>query len=460
MSISWYDFLIMSGIISGSVIPGVKENLINWNYDDDEKHRVENHLESLGINFISNSESTIILDPNMEFDQIDPLLQKNYRGGHESGEPNITRDIDLVEPPMRGVVVQINRLGLPTTGSCAGHIHQNGRTLPWLTFITRKDTQIALELFKSFSIPVQYHFLNGIQLRAERDELYRLSLRLSEIRSIEHIKNSIFETRKQTLLELLRIPGETGNEEAVRQYVIDELEKINSKRRYLEFRVDDAGNILGSTISLRTRRRISRRSTEDSGKKMLLAAHLDVKSEFSPSDQLIEKDNIIKRQNGILGADDRAGVAIILNLLKEVGDFRDIPSLKFIFTVGEEKGQYGAEAIDPDFYEDVSCGISLDRQNCHDIVYKSSSKEYSNLEFAERVARVSSQIFSDENVFVPCQGGVSDLRVWSEKDARPCVNLSVGYFDEHKENERLNLICWDRTHQLVAELIGRFSLGY
>jgi len=449
----------MSGIISGSVVPSVKENVINWNYDDDEKHRVENHLESLGINFISNSKSTIILDPKMEFDQIDPLLQKYYRGGHESGEPNITRDIDLVEPPIRGVVVQINRLGLHTIGSCAGHIRQNRRTRPWLSFSTRKDTQIALELFKSFSIPVQYHFLNGIKFNAERDELYQLSLRLSEIRSIEHIKNSIFESRKRTLFELLRIPGETGNEEAVREYVLDELEKINSKSRYLEFRVDDAGNILGFTDSPRKKSRNYGRSNGALCKKMLLAAHLDVKSEFSPSDQLIVKDNIVSRQKGILGADDRAGVAIILNLLKELGDFRDIPSLKFIFTVGEEKEQYGAEAIKTDFYEDVSCGISLDRRNCHDIVYKSSSKEYSNLEFAERVARVSSRIFSEENVFVPCQGGISDLRVWSEKDARPCVNLSVGYFDEHTDKERLDLICWDRTHQLVAEIIGRFSLG-
>ena len=79
MSISWYDFLIMSGLISGSVVPSVKENVINWNYDD-EKHRVETHLESLGIKFTSNYESIIILDPKMEFDQIDPLLQKNYRG--------------------------------------------------------------------------------------------------------------------------------------------------------------------------------------------------------------------------------------------------------------------------------------------------------------------------------------------------------------------------------------------
>ena len=200
------------------------------------------------------------------------------------------------------------------------------------------------------------------------------------------------------------------------------------------------GNILGSTISLRTRRRIPRRSSEDSGKKMLLAAHLDVKGEFSSSDQLIERNNIVSREKGILGADDRAGVSIILNLIKEVGDYREVPPLKFIFTVGEEEGQYGAESIDPDFFEDVSFGISLDRRNCKDIVYKSNSKEYSNLEFAERVARVSSRIFSEENAFVPCQGGISDLRVWSEKDTRPCVNLSVGYFDEHTDKERLDLI--------------------
>lgn len=72
---------------------------------------------------------------------------------------------------------------------------------------------------------------------------------------------------------------------------------------------------------------------------------------------------------------------------------------------------------------------------------------------------MSSRIFSEENAFVPCQGGISDLRVWSEKDTRPCVNLSVGYFDEHTDKERLDLICWDRTHQLVAELIARFSLS-
>lgn len=458
MSVSWSEFLIMSGIISDKSVLRVKNNTIQCDPDLD-RFFIERRFKILGINFESSHGAITILDPMLDLDEVDKLLQQTYEGGVESGEENITSNIELVEPPMRGIVVQINRLGLKTSGSCAGHIRQNRRTLPWLSFYNRKDSQIALELFKSFSIPVQYYYPDGIQLNAERDELYRLSLKLSEIRNLDHITNSIFETRKQTLIELLRIPGKTGNEEAVREYVLSELEKINSLGNYLDFRVDNAGNILGSTISLRTRRRIPGRSSEDSGKKMLLAAHLDVKGDFSSSDQLIERNNIVSREKGILGADDRAGVSIILNLLKEVGDYSEVPPLKFIFTVGEEEGQYGAESIDPDFFEDVSFGISLDRRNCKDIVYKSNSKEYSNLEFAERVARVSSRIFSEENAFVPCQGGISDLRVWSEKDTRPCVNLSVGYFDEHTDKERLDLICWDRTHQLVAELIARFSLS-
>jgi hypothetical protein len=456
MSISWFEFLIMSGIISDSSVPRVNENVVQWNYDQDY-HNVKTQLEKLGINFESSHGSVIILDPELDFYQIDPLLQKHYRGGNECGERNITRDINLVEPPIRGVVAQINRLGLKTSGSCGGHSNQNRDTHPWLTFLNRNDALIAIELFKSLLITVKYRDLNRIDIYVARDELYQLALRLCEIRSIEKIKRNIFEIRKKTLFELLQIPGETGNEEAVTSYVLAELAKLKTINRRISYFVDKEGNILGSTIPMRNRSGRSRKPNGTFNKKMMFAAHLDVKRKFSPMDRLIEKNGTVTREKGILGADDRAGVAIILNLLKEVGNIRTIPPFKFVFTVGEEQGQYGAEAIDPEFFEDVSFGISLDRKNCKDIVYRSNSQEYSTLEFAEGVARVSSRIFSKENAFIPCQGGVSDLSVWSEKDARPCVNLSVGYFDEHTDDERLDLICWDRTHQLAKELISWYN---
>lgn len=453
MSISWYEFLIMSGIISGLSVPSVNKNVIQWNYDQDFCH-IERQLEKLDINFESSYRSIIILDPELEFDQIDTLLQEHYGGPGECGERSITRDIDLVEPPIRGVVAQINRLGLKTSGSCGGHLNQNRVTRPWLTFLNRNDAQIAFELFKSLSIKVKYFDLNKIDIVVARDELYQLALRLSEIISIEHIKKNLFEMRKKTLFELLQISGETGNEEAVREYVLAELAKLKTKDRRLSYSVDGEGNILGSIIPFSGTRRNSGRSNEAYSKKMMLAAHLDVKREFSPTDQLVEKNNIVYREKGILGADDRAGVAIILNLLKEVGNIRNIPPFKFVFTVGEEQKQYGAEAIDPEFFEDVSFGISLDRRDCKDIIYKSSSQDYATLEFAEGVARVSRRIFAEEDKFVPCEGGISDLRVWSDKYTRPCVNLSVGYSNEHHDSECLDLICWDRTHQFAKELIS------
>jgi len=446
----------MSGIVSGSAIPSVKENVFNWNYNN-EKFRVENHLEILGINFSSDYESITILDPQLEFDQIDQLLRRDYCGGQENGEQNIISNISCVEPPIRGVVVQLNRLGLLTAGSCAGHIQQNRRTLPWISFFTRNDTLVASELFKSLSIPIDYYSLDRLQINVTTNELYRLALKLSEIRSVDDVRKGIFKVRKRTLLELLQIPGETGNENSVREYVIAKLKDHKRECRRLFFSVDRQGNILGSTIPSRGLGRGIGRAGQALRKKMMFAAHLDVVQEFSPSDKVVMKGNIVSRERGILGADDRAGVAIILNLLREVGGVRNCPPFKFVFTVGEEQGQYGAEAIDLDFFEDVSFGISLDRQCCRDIVYKSPSQEYSTREFAERVERVSSRIFTEENKYVPCEGGVSDLRVWSNKDTRPCVNLSVGYCKAHSNEEYLDLSCWDRTHQLAKELISRYN---
>ena len=295
MSISWSDFLIMSGIISGAAVPNVNENVITWNYDD-QKHRVEKHLEIMGINFSVDNESIKILDPQLEFDQIDPLLRRDYKGGRENGEPNIVRNISYVEPPIRGVVVQLNRLGLPTIGSCAGHTQQDRRTPPWVAFSNRNDAQVALELFKSLSIPVDYYFLDSLYMKVTTDVLYRLALRLSEIRSIDHVRNNILDLRKKTLFNLLQIPGETGNEGAVRDYVISELNNLRTKWRRLDFSVDFEGNILGSINPYRKMGRGTGRANQGPSKKMMLAAHLDVVREFSPADKLVVEGNIVSRE--------------------------------------------------------------------------------------------------------------------------------------------------------------------
>ena len=64
MSISWYEFLIMSGIISGASVPSVSENVIEWDFCH-EQRQVERQLEMLDINFKSSDGSIIIIDPEM-----------------------------------------------------------------------------------------------------------------------------------------------------------------------------------------------------------------------------------------------------------------------------------------------------------------------------------------------------------------------------------------------------------
>ena len=83
-----------------------------------------------------------------------------------------------------------------------------------------------MDLFKSLSIPVDYYFLDSLTINVPTDELYRLALKLSEIRSVNNVRNGILEERKRTLFDLLQIPGETGNESDVRNYVIGELENL------------------------------------------------------------------------------------------------------------------------------------------------------------------------------------------------------------------------------------------
>jgi len=67
------------------------------------------------------------------------------------------------------------------------------------------------------------------------------------------------------------------------------------------------------------------------------------------------KGNIWTRNLGILGADDRAGVALILNTLMDLCFNKHRGTIKVALTVEEEIGQHGAENIDKTFFSDVAC---------------------------------------------------------------------------------------------------------
>lgn len=146
---------------------------------------------------------------------------------------------------------------------------------------------------------------------------------------------SIQERVTRTLLELLARPSVSGQEGEARAYVRARLAALG-----LEPHEDAAGNLFARVPASPMAR--------DSEAPLLLNAHLD---RVPPGHALtpVIADGVMRGDGATnLGADDGAGVAIILALVEALRE-RDLPHppLLLLFTTGEEVGLTGAKAFDP-----------------------------------------------------------------------------------------------------------------
>jgi len=138
-----------------------------------------------------------------------------------------------------------------------------------------------------------------------------------------------------TLIALAGIPSVSGQEGAVRDYVRARLESLG-----LAPTVDAAGNLIA-----RVPAHPAERDTEPP---LLLNAHMD-RVPPGRAHTPIVADGIMRSDGATnLGADDSAGIAIILHTLEALRA-RGLPHppLLPLFTVGEEVGLLGAKAFDP-----------------------------------------------------------------------------------------------------------------
>jgi putative aminopeptidase FrvX len=237
------------------------------------------------------------------------------------------------------------------------------------------------------------------------------------------------------------IPGETYHEEIIQARLLTVLPELLDK-----VWKDDYGNILGIKKC-------------GFGPTIMLSAHMDIKSEICKDSFLNKNGNIWRRSEGILGADDRAGIAMIINILKSICTLNFKGKLKIVFTVEEEEGQQGAENLDPDFYKNVDFAISLDRKNGSNIVTKSSSQQYCDEEYGRVFEKAASLLWDGMYPYKMVTGGISDLRVWS-KEGIQSVNLSIGFYDEHMPGETLKIDEWHNTFELVSYVLGMLTTKY
>ena len=152
-----------------------------------------------------------------------------------------------------------------------------------------------------------------------------------------------------------------------------------------------------------------------------LVAHLDTVHRERPQFIFRDKEEDIVWSPQGLGADDRAGVFMILEIL--ASGF--LPHV--IFTTDEEKGGIGASALadHKNPFKDLRYMIELDRSGYIDCVFY----ECNNKEFEKYVESFG---------FKTDWGTYSDICELCPAWGVAGVNLSVGYFYEHTLGELLN----------------------
>lgn len=155
-----------------------------------------------------------------------------------------------------------------------------------------------------------------------------------------------------------------------------------------------------------------------------LVAHMDIVGNEPPKQLYYDNEKRVIWAGGhILGADDRAGITAILEIIKHT-------SLRphIVFTTEEETGGIGAHMLTsiPMPFKDLRYVIELDRQGMQDCVFYDCDNE----EFIDYVATFG---------FVPDWGTFTDISILCPYWGVAGVNLSVGYYHEHTKYEMLNL---------------------
>ena len=107
-----------------------------------------------------------------------------------------------------------------------------------------------------------------------------------------------------TFLQLIRIDSESGNEKKMQEYAAAELKKLGCRvvvdNAGKKFNTNAKGNVMGffpGTVK---------------SAPFVLVSHLDTVKPGCGIKPVVKKDCIVSDGKTILGADDKAGVAIIL----------------------------------------------------------------------------------------------------------------------------------------------------
>ena len=166
----------------------------------------------------------------------------------------------------------------------------------------------------------------------------------------------------------------------------------------------------------------------------IFASHLDtVSKEYANVTHVFDGDIIKTDGKTTLGADDKAGITVLLWMIKN-----KIPGVYYFF-IGEEVGCIGSgnAAKYGKFKGEYDRIISFDRRDCNSVItYQSSSRCCSN-SFAESLVN---EFNKNGMNYRTDDGGVYTDSAEFTHLIPECTNISVGYYKEHTTSENQNII--------------------
>lgn len=238
--------------------------------------------------------------------------------------------------------------------------------------------------------------------------------------------------RKQ-LIKLLSIHGTSGNEKPVRDYLKPILTEMMDT-----VTIDSYGNLLAE-----------KKVGNGEGATVLLSAHMDTVKGVLKDRKLLENNGVITSDKGALGADDRAGIAIIMEVLRNIDKLSFEGTIKVAFSREEEIGCIGSGKIDKDWYSDVDLAIVVDRKGNRDIVVGCFDAFCSTAvgTFFEDVSAMQNMNWK------ATEGGISDACTFS-KNGINSVNLSAGYRHEHTDKEYVVIDDMRDTVALILQALA------
>ena len=170
-----------------------------------------------------------------------------------------------------------------------------------------------------------------------------------------------------------------------------------------------------------------------SGSKTIFASHLDTAcKEYKKVTHKLDGKFIRTNGKSILGADDKAGVTILLYMIHN-----NVPGLYYFF-VGEEVGCIGSTAASKrtDFFSNYNKIVSFDRRGTKSIITHQSSKRSCSDAFADSLSKEYAKF--KLNLEKDDTGVYTDSAEFTSVIPE-CTNISVGYYNEHTHTEHQDI---------------------